>query len=141
MQDRPSILIVDDDPDILDGIIMILESKDYELRTARDGVQCLEHLAEKVPDLLILDLLMPRMDGWGVIREVRKNQRYSKMPIMILTTVIEDASRRRYELETGHSMDIQAYTEKPARPEECHTKIYDALGLPHLPGKISKTVL
>ncbi len=118
MQEKPSILIVDDDPDILDGILIILESKDYKLRTARDGVNCLELLAEEIPDLLILDLLMPRMDGWGVIREVRKNVRFANMPIMILTTVIEDASRRRYELETGHAMDIQAYTEKPAKPTE-----------------------
>ena len=118
MQDMPSILIVDDDPDILDGILLILESQNYKLRTARDGVSCLEMLQEEIPDLLILDLLMPRMDGWGVIREVRRNPVYATMPIMILTTVIEDASRRRYELETGHSMDIQAYTEKPAKPAE-----------------------
>ncbi len=118
MQEKPSILIVDDDPDILDGILMILESQEYHLRTARDGVMCLDLLAEEIPDLLILDLLMPRMDGWGVIREVRKNPQFANMPIMILTTVIEDASRRRYELETGYSMDIQAYTEKPAKPKE-----------------------
>lgn len=118
MHEQPNILIVDDDPDILDGILMILESQDYKLKTARDGIQCLELLEDEVSDLLILDLLMPRMDGWGVIREVRSNSRYARMPIMILTTVIEDASRRRYELETGHSMDIQAYTEKPAKPAE-----------------------
>ena len=116
MKENLSILVVDDDPDILDGILMILESRDYHLRTARDGVQCLQLLKDDIPDLLILDLLMPRMDGWGVIREVRSDSRYQDMPIMILTTVIEDASRRRYELETGHSMDIQAYIEKPARP-------------------------
>ena len=118
MQETPSILVVDDDPDILDGIIMILESQEYKLRTARDGVDCLERLSEEVPNLLILDLLMPRMDGWGVIREVRNNPRYANMPIMILTTVVEDASRRRYELETGYAMDIQAYIEKPAKPVE-----------------------
>jgi CheY-like chemotaxis protein len=118
MENRPSILIVDDDPDILDGILMILESQDFQLRTARDGIQCLELLKDEVSDLLILDLLMPRMDGWGVIRNVRSDSRYANMPIMILTTVIEDASRRRYELETGYSMDIQAYTEKPAKPAE-----------------------
>jgi CheY-like chemotaxis protein len=123
MQDIPSILIVDDDPDILDGILIILESQEYKLRTARDGVSCLEQLAEELPDLLILDLLMPRMDGWGVIREVRSNSRYANMPIMILTTVIEDASRRRYELETGHSMDIQAYTQKPAKPAELLSQV------------------
>ena len=118
MENNPNILVVDDDPDILDGILMILESQDYRLRTARDGVMCLELLSEEIPDLLILDLLMPRMDGWGVIREVRSNPQYANMPIMILTTVIEDASRRRYELETGYSMDIQAYLEKPAKPDE-----------------------
>ena len=118
MRDQPSILIVDDDPDILDGILMILESQDYHLRTARDGVMCLDLLSEEKPDLLILDLLMPRMDGWGVIREVRSQPQFSDMPIMVLTTVIEDASRRRYELETGVSMDIQAYIEKPAKPTQ-----------------------
>jgi len=118
MMENLSILVVDDDPDILDGIMMILASRDYHLRTARDGIQCLELLEEAVPDLLILDLLMPRMDGWGVIRKVRGDSRYKNMPIMILTTVIEDASRRRYELETGHAMDIQAYIEKPAKPVE-----------------------
>lgn len=118
MKEKLSILVVDDDPDILDGILMILESRDYHIRTARDGMQCLALLKEEIPDLLILDLLMPRMDGWGVIREVRGDPRFAKMPIMILTTVIEDASRRRYELETGHSMDIQAYIEKPAKPAE-----------------------
>jgi CheY-like chemotaxis protein len=118
MGEIPSILVVDDDPDILDGILMILDSQDYQLRTARDGVMCLEELTKELPDLLILDLLMPRMDGWGVIREVRNNPRYANMPIMILTTVVEDASRRRYELETGYSMDIQAYIEKPAKPNE-----------------------
>jgi two-component system alkaline phosphatase synthesis response regulator PhoP len=118
MNENLSILIVDDDPDILDGILVILESRDYQLRSARDGIQCLTLLKEEVPDLLILDLLMPRMDGWGVIREVRSDPRYANMPIMVLTTVIEDASRRRYELETGYSMDIQAYIEKPAKPVE-----------------------
>jgi CheY-like chemotaxis protein len=117
MNEKLSILIVDDDPDIVDGILMILESQDYRLRTARDGLECLNLLKEEVPDLLILDLLMPRMDGWGVIRQVRSDSRYERMPIMVLTTVIEDASRRRYELETGQAMYIQAYIEKPAKPD------------------------
>ena len=70
---------------------------------------------------------MPRMDGWGVIREVRQDTRFANMPIMVLTTVIEDASRRRYELETGYSMDIQAYTEKPAKPAELLNQVENLL--------------
>lgn len=113
---QPYILVVDDDPDILEGIITILETQPYRLATARDGRQCMQMITEQTPDLLILDLLMPRMDGWGVIRELRCEPRYANIPIMILTTVIEDASRRRYELETGMAMEVQDYVQKPARP-------------------------
>ena len=118
MNSHTYILIVDDDPDILEGIIMILETQDYRLATARDGKQCMEMVETESPDLLILDLLMPRMDGWGVIREMRNNPGYASIPIMILSTVIEDASHRRYELETGIAMDIQGYIQKPAKPDD-----------------------
>jgi two-component system alkaline phosphatase synthesis response regulator PhoP len=118
VEKQPYILIVDDDPDILEGILTILETRPYRLATARDGKKCVEMIAEEVPDLLILDLLMPRMDGWGVIRELRSEPRHAQIPIMILTTVIEDASRRRYELETGMTMDVQDYVQKPAKPAD-----------------------
>jgi CheY-like chemotaxis protein len=116
--EQPYILVVDDDPDILEGITAVLETLPYRLQTARDGRQCLELMNKNLPDLLILDLLMPRMDGFAVIRKLRNDPRYSELPIMILTTVIEDASRRRYELETGMRMDIQDYLEKPVTPAE-----------------------
>jgi len=118
MEKMPYILIVDDDPDILEGILTILEDQPYRLATARDGKKCLEMIEGDIPDLLILDLLMPRMDGWGVIRAMRSEPRFASVPIMVLTTVIEDASRRRYELETGMAMDVQDYVQKPAKPAE-----------------------
>ncbi len=118
MGDKPYILIVDDDPDILDGITAVLETQPYHLATARDGKKCMEMIAQRVPDLLILDLLMPRLDGWGVIREMRSDPQFADVPIMVLTTVVEDASRRRYELETGLAMDVQDYVQKPAKPAD-----------------------
>jgi two-component system, OmpR family, alkaline phosphatase synthesis response regulator PhoP len=118
MDKQPYILVVDDDPDILDGILVVLESQPYRLLTARDGRRCLEMIQLEKPDLLILDLLMPRMDGFAVIRELRENPDYDKLPIMVLTTVIEDASRRRYELETGMGMNVQDYIQKPVLPGE-----------------------
>jgi len=92
METTPYILIVDDDPDILEGILTILETQPYRLATARDGKQCMEMVAQETPDLLILDLLMPRMDGWGVIREMRSEPCFASVPIMVLTTVVEDAN-------------------------------------------------
>jgi CheY-like chemotaxis protein len=127
--EQPLILIVDDDPDILDNIVTVLETRPYRLATARDGKRCMKMIKEDLPDLLILDLLMPRMDGWGVIREMRSEPRFAGVPIMILTTVIEDASRRRYELETGISMDVQEYIQKPVAPSELIRRVEKLLGL------------
>jgi len=123
MEKKPYILIVDDDPDILEGILTVLESQPYRLATARDGKKCIEMIEEDIPDLLILDLLMPRMDGWGVIREMRSEPRFAAVPIMVLTTVIEDASRRRYELETGMAIDVQDYIQKPTKPADLIKRI------------------
>jgi CheY-like chemotaxis protein len=117
--EQSKILVVDDDPDIIEAITTVLDSMDeYDVSTARDGLECMEAVKKDPPDLIILDLLMPRMDGFAVVRELREKPHYGKLPIMILTSVREDASYRRYELETGLSMDVQDYIEKPVPPAE-----------------------
>lgn len=113
------ILVVDDDPDILDAVTMILESRGYDVVTARDGVEGLATLKAENPDLMILDLLMPKMDGFAVCKELQ-DPRWSKfkdIPILVLTSVREEASRRRYELETGLELDVADYVEKPMSPD------------------------
>jgi DNA-binding response OmpR family regulator len=113
------ILVVDDDPDILDALSMILESQGYQVVTARDGVEGLANLKAEQPDLMILDLMMPKMDGWAVCKELQDPRwaKYRGIPILILTSVREEASRRRYELETGLELDVDAYVEKPISPD------------------------
>jgi DNA-binding response OmpR family regulator len=113
------ILVVDDDPDILEAISMILESQGYEVVTARDGVEGLANLKAEKPDLMILDLLMPKMDGFAVCKELQDPRwaKYRDIPILILTSVREEASRRRYELETGLELDVDDYVEKPVSPD------------------------
>lgn len=113
------ILVVDDDPDILDALTMILESQGYQVVTARDGIEGLATLKAEKPDLMILDLLMPKMDGFTVCKELQ-DPRWSKhkdMPILVLTSVREEASRRRYELETGLELNVDDYVEKPISPD------------------------
>ena len=115
---KRKILIVDDDPDILAAIGAVLEARNYEVATARDGEEGLARLNEEKPDLMILDLLMPRKDGFAVCKELKDPRwsKYSDMPILILTSVREEVSRRRYELETGLSLDVDDYVEKPIDP-------------------------
>jgi DNA-binding response OmpR family regulator len=113
------ILVVDDDPDILDAVTMILESKGYKVVTARDGIEGLANLKAEHPDLMILDLMMPKMDGFAVCKELQDPRwaKYRNVPILILTSVREEASRRRYELETGLELDVDDYVEKPMSPD------------------------
>lgn len=115
----PKILVVDDDPDILEAISLILESQGYQVVTARDGVEGLANLKAEKPDLMILDLLMPKMDGFAVCKELQDPRwtKYKEIPILILTSVREEASRRRYELETGLELDVDDYVEKPVSPD------------------------
>jgi len=113
------ILIVDDDPDILDAVSIILEAKGYQVVTAKDGIEGLANLKAEKPDLLILDLLMPKMDGFAVCKELQDPRwsKYREIPILIVTSVREEASRRRYELETGLELDVDDYVEKPIPPD------------------------
>ncbi len=109
------ILVVDDDPDMRETLQIILESADYAVVTAEDGEQCLAKLKEEKPDLLILDLLMPRMDGFEVCKALKdpRHAKYGGVPIIILSSVQEGVSHRRYELETGVRLDVDDYVEKP----------------------------
>ncbi len=113
------ILVVDDDSDVLDALTMVLESRGYQVITAQDGIEGLACLKAEKPDLMILDLLMPKMDGFGVMKELRDPRwaEFSEMPILIQTAVREKDSRRRYELETGVALGADDYVEKPASPD------------------------
>ena len=113
------ILIVDDDPDILDAVTMILEAKGYQVVAARNGVEGLACLKAEKPGIVILDLLMPKMDGFAVLKELQAPEwsEFRDMPILILTSVREEASRRRYELETDQELGVDDYIEKPFSPD------------------------
>ena len=113
------ILLVDDDPDIRDVMTIVLESAGYDVSSASNGQECLDRLRQEKPDLLILDLLMPRIDGFAVYKELQSPgwSSHKDMPVLIVTSVREEASRRRYELETGQTLNISSYIEKPITPE------------------------
>jgi len=111
------ILIVDDDPDMRLAIGSVLRSRSYQVVEARDGEEALRKLKEEKPDLMLLDLLMPRMDGFGVVKTLKNTQEsYCNIPILIISSIREEASHRRYELEVGHKLDVDEYIEKPIEP-------------------------
>jgi len=111
------ILVVDDDPDMRLAIGSVLKSRSYEVVEARDGEEALARLNEEKPDLMLLDLLMPKMDGFAVVKELKNTQeKFPSVPILIISSVREEASHRRYELEVGHKLNVDEYIEKPIEP-------------------------
>ena len=118
MQKLANILIVDDDPDVREAVKIVLETQLYQLTFASNGEECLEQVKKSRPDFIILDLLMPKKDGFEVIKELRGYQSYPRIPILVLTVVKKEAAGRRYELETALRMDVDDYIEKPIQPDD-----------------------
>lgn len=123
------ILVVDDDPDIIEVLEVLLEGEGYEVVAAHDGEEGLVRIKEENPDLVILDLLMPKLDGYGVCKTLQDPRwsRWKDVPIIVLTSVSEDVSQRRYELETGVRMDVDDYIEKPIDPDVVLERVHKIL--------------
>ena len=79
------ILVVDDDPDILEALSEILEAEGFEIRRARNGKEALERLEPDPPKLILLDLMMPVMDGWEFAQRLRQRPHLANIPIIVLS--------------------------------------------------------
>jgi DNA-binding NarL/FixJ family response regulator len=116
------LLLVDDDPDLLGAVAACLRGEGYELSTARSGNEALMHLAHSVPDLLISDIRMPRMDGYTLARNIRSASRTALLPIVFLTAKDQKADRIE-----GFRAGVDAYLVKPFEPDELLTVIANIL--------------
>jgi len=85
MRDPPRILVVDDVPDNLDILQMRLENQGYEVVTAGDGVEALEKVRELQPDLVLLDIMMPRMDGIEAVKRLKADTALPFIPVILVT--------------------------------------------------------
>jgi len=110
-------LIADDDPDILLLISLTLERDGYEVVSASDGARALESARERVPHLIVLDLMMPGIDGCEVTRRLRAAEATKDVPIMIVTAFAEE-SQAAMALAAG----ADAYMKKPFSPRELLAK-------------------
>ncbi len=83
---------MDDDPQVTDLVRQLLEDKPYEVEAALDGQEAVEKISRQRPDVILLNLLMPRMDGFAVIEHIQQNPQYRNIPIIVLTakTLSED---------------------------------------------------
>ncbi|MEM7600027.1 MAG: response regulator [Verrucomicrobiota bacterium] len=118
------ILIVEDNPDNLDMLTRRLERKDFEVVSATDGKSGLEMAQTKSPDLILLDIDLPEMDGWEVSRFLKKDERTREIPVIALTAFALEGDREK-ALEVG----CDGYASKPIGFRDLLEKM--ATFLPH----------
>ncbi len=113
MSDKKYILIVDDDPDLVETVSMILESKGYEVGKAYDGIEGEEAIKKRRPDVLVLDVMMPRKNGYQLCKELKSNKWTQEIPIVLLTAVGEAVPTTTYSHAEGMSTEAEDYIPKP----------------------------
>lgn len=111
------ILVVDDDPDLVETIALMLESKGCEVGKAYDGIEGEESIKERRPDLVILDIMMPRKDGYVLCAELKASDDTRDIPVILLTAVGEAVPSTRYSHADGMSTEADEYIPKPIDTE------------------------
>ena len=120
---RPQVLVADDDPDIKTLVAYRLERAGYDVITADDGERALALAIEHRPDLAVLDVMMPRLDGYGVTRGMREHDATARTPIILLTARVQEADVAR-----GFEAGADAYLKKPFSPQELRARVQAILG-------------
>ena len=107
------ILLVDDDADFVEATKLILESKSYDVVVSHDGKEGLKKVQTEDPNLIILDVMMPEMDGYEVCAKLKADPQYEHIPILLLTAVGEAITTTKYTREMGMKMEADDYIPKP----------------------------
>jgi len=103
-----TVLVVDDEPNIVLSLQFLIEQAGYEARVASDGEAALEAIAERKPDLVVLDVMLPKRDGFDVCQSIRANPDWNDIRIVMLTAKGRDSER-----EKGLALGADAYITKP----------------------------
>lgn len=118
MERNARILIIDDDPDFVAATKKVLESKPYEVLVAYDGDEGLQRTREEEPDLIILDIIMPREDGFKVCEEIKGDPQLAEIPVIVLTSLSQRWGETIFSVTQGLMLEADDYIDKPVAPTE-----------------------
>jgi two-component system, OmpR family, alkaline phosphatase synthesis response regulator PhoP len=118
MNEKKRILVVDDEPDFASLVEGNLKREGFEVDVAYDGVEAMEKVKENPPDAIVLDVMMPEMDGYQVCAQLKKNKQFADIPILMLTAVADHVTSTRYSHADGMGMEADDYLPKPASAED-----------------------
>jgi len=119
---RYKVLAVDDNIDTILILSAVLGKEGYQVITAKDGLEAIEKAGKDLPELILLDLMMPKMNGFEVCRAIRENPKTSHIPILMLTAKTDPFSR-----EQGLALGANEYLTKPLNPKEILMKVREHL--------------
>ncbi len=112
------ILVIDDDCDFVNAVKTLLESKHYSVRVAYNGIEGWDRIKEQRPDLIILDVMMPQKDGYKMCAELKANEHYREIPVILLTAVAQHVHETHYTTRMGMEIEAEDYIPKPVEPSE-----------------------
>jgi CheY-like chemotaxis protein len=108
MENTKTIMVVDDNPDIITIVRTILEGKGFNVLSASSGIECIEALKSHKPDLIVLDIMMPEMDGLEVLTRLKSMSEFNNVPVVLLTAKVQ------YEdVLGGYKLGADYYITKP----------------------------
>jgi len=113
MSDKKFILVVDDDPDLVESVSMKLESENFTVEKAYDGVEALEKIKEKQPDLVLLDVMMPNKNGYDLCEELKGDAQYKDIVVVLLTAVGDAVTSTNYTHIDGKTNMADDFIPKP----------------------------
>ncbi len=122
-QAKASILLVEDEEHLLDALKLNLELEGYEVTTAGDGVAALKAVENEYFDLIIMDVMMPEMDGLATLKQLQDNPQVKDIPVIFLTAKTQKADRRRF-----YASGIKGFITKPFDPTTLASQISGFLG-------------
>jgi DNA-binding response OmpR family regulator len=115
--------VADDEEDLRELVAYRLTRSGYQVIGARDGLQALELAAERTPDLMVLDVMMPKLDGYELTRRVRAEAALRSIPVILLT-----ARSQESDIDRGFEVGADDYLKKPFNPDELVARVRAVLG-------------
>lgn len=119
------ILIADDEPNIVISLEFLMKREGFDVQVAVDGEAALQAIAAQVPDLILLDIMLPRKDGFEVCQQIRANPQWQSLKVVMLT-----AKGRDTEVSKGLALGADAYMTKPFSTKDLVAQVRQLLGLP-----------
>lgn len=129
MSEKKRILVVDDEPDFASIVQANLEKEGFAVEVAYDGVEGLEKVKANPPDAIVLDVMMPNKDGYEMCKDLKGDDKYKDIPVVLLTAVASHVTSTRYSHSDGMSTEADDYIPKPASAEDVTDSVKGLLGM------------